>query len=147
LNANDARIVRLVTARVDGTVEDNTPNADAAVPDQFDLILQAEVGGILGNSGANYTLTFTAINDDMVTRQVSLNPPGNPFKEEWNPSCGWIRSGNDFVKTGPGEADGVMRYRIAIPPGLAGAFHYHVRLVSENFQVISFAQSNPFLLV
>jgi hypothetical protein len=47
-------------ARVDGTVEDNTPNADAAVPDQFDLILQAEVGGILGNSGANYTLTFTA---------------------------------------------------------------------------------------
>jgi hypothetical protein len=76
------------------------------------------VGGILGNSGANYTLTFTAINDDMVTRQVSLNPPGNPFKEEWNLSCGWIRSGNDFVKTGPGEADGVMRYRIAIPrPG------------------------------
>jgi hypothetical protein len=123
LNANDARIVRLVTARVDGTVEDNTPNADAAVPDQFDLILQAEVGGILGNSGANYTLTFTAINDDMVTRQVSLNPPGNPFKEEWNLSCGWIRSGNDFVKTGPGEADGIMRYRIAIPPGLAGAFH------------------------
>jgi hypothetical protein len=86
-------------ARVDGTVEDNTPNADAAVPDQFDLILQAEVGGILGNSGANYTLTFTA------------------------------------------------RYRIAIPPGLAGAFHYNVRLVSENFQVISFAQSTPFLLV
>jgi hypothetical protein len=40
-----------------------------------------------------------------------------------------------------------MRYRIAIPPGLAGAFHYNVRLVSENFQVISFAQSNPFLLV
>ena len=75
------------------------------------------MGGILGNSGANYTLTFTAINDDMVTRQVSLNPPGNPFKEEWNLSCGWIRSGNDFVKTDPGEADGVMRYRIAIPPG------------------------------
>jgi hypothetical protein len=147
MNANDARIVRLVTARVDGTVEDSTPNADAAVPDQFDLILQAEVGGILGNSGANYTLTFTAINDDMVTRQVSLNPPGNPFKEEWNLSCGWIRSGNDFVKTGPGEADGIMRYRIAIPPGLAGASHYNIRLVSENFQVISFAQSNPFLLV
>ena len=72
---------------------------------------------------------------------------GNPFKEEWNLAGGWIRSGNDFVKTGPGEADGIMRYRIAIPPGLTGAFHYNVRLVSENFQVTSFAQSNPFLLV
>ena len=147
MNANDARIVRLVTARVDGTVEDNTPNADAAVPDQFDLILQAEVGGILGNSGANYTLTFTAINDDMVTRQVSLNPQGNPFREEWNLSCGWIRSGAHFVKTGPGEADGIMRYRIAVPAGLTGAFHYDARLVSENLQVVSFARSNPFLLV
>ena len=45
------------------------------------------------------------------------------------------------------EADGIMRYRIAVPPGLTGAFHYNVRLVSENFQVTSFAQSNPFLLV
>jgi hypothetical protein len=147
VNANDARIVRLFTAQVDGTVEDNTPNANANVPDQFDLILQAEVGAVLGNSGANYTLTFVAINDDVVTRQVSLNPQGNPFKEEWNLACGWIRSGNDFVKTGPGEADGIMRYRIAIPGDLTGAFHYNVRLVSENFQVTSFAQSNPFLLV
>lgn len=147
MNANDARIVRLFTAQVDGTVEDNTPNAKTRVPDQFDLILQAEVGDILGDSGANYTLTFAAINDDMVARQVSLNPEGNPFKEEWNADHGWIRSGNDFVKTGPGEADGITRYRIAIPPGLTGAFHYNVRLVSVNFQVVSFGQSNPFLLV
>jgi len=147
MNANDARIARLFTAQVDGTVEDNTPNANSPAPDQFDLILQAEVGAVLGNSGANYTLTFTAINDDTVARQVALNPPGNPFKEEWNLGCGWIRSGSDFVKTAPGEADGIMRYRIAIPPGLTGAFHYNVRLVSENHQVISFAQSNLFLLV
>jgi hypothetical protein len=147
MNANDARIVRLFTTQVDGTVEDNTPNANSLAPDQFDLILQTEVGGVLGNSGANYTLTFTAVNDDTVARQVALNPPGNPFKEEWNLGCGWIRNGNDFVKTGAGEAGGIMRYRIAIPPGLTGAFHYNVRLVSENYQIISFAQSNPFLLV
>jgi hypothetical protein len=147
MNANDARIVRLFTTQVEGTVEDNTPNANSPVHDQFDVILQAEVGAVLGNSGANYTLTFTAVNDDTVARQVALNPVGNPFKEEWNAGCGWIRSGNDFVKTGAGEADGIMRYRIAIPPGLTGAFHYNVRLVSENYQIISFAQSNPFLLV
>jgi hypothetical protein len=147
MNANDARIVRLFTAQVEGTVEDDTPNAKARVPDQFDLILQAEAGAILGDSGANYTLTFAAINDDMMVRQVSLNPPGNPFAEEWTAASGWIRSGNDFVKTGPGEADGIMRYRIEIPAGLTGAFHYNVRLVSVNFQVVSFAKSNPFLLV
>jgi hypothetical protein len=147
MNANDARIARLFTAQVDGTVEDDTPNAKAAVPFQFDLILQAEVGAVLGDSGANYTLTFTAINDDMLTRQVSLNPAGNPFREEWSANYGWIRSGNDFVKTGKGEADGIMRYRIDIPPGLTGAFHYNARMVSDNFQVVSFAQSNPFLLV
>jgi hypothetical protein len=147
MNANDARIARLFTTQVDGTVEDNTPNANSLMRDQFDLILQAEVGAVLGDSGANYTLTFTAVNDDTVARQVALNPPGNPLKEEWNLGCGWIRSGNDFVKTGAGEADGIMRYRITIPPGLTGAFHYNVRLVSENYQVISFAQSNPFLLV
>jgi hypothetical protein len=147
MNASDARIVRLFTVQVEGTVEDNTPNARARVPDQFDLILQAEAGAVLGDSGANYTLAFSAINDDMVTRQVSLNPAGNPFKEEWSATYGWVRSGNDFVKTGQGEADGIMRYRIAIPPGLSGAFHYNVRMVSDNFQVVSFAQSNPFLLV
>jgi hypothetical protein len=147
MNANDARIVRLFTTQVEGTVEDNTPNANSPVSGQFDVILQAEVGAVLGNSGANYTLTFTAINDDAVARQIALNPAGSPFNEEWNAGCGWIRSGNDFVKTGAGEADGIMRYRIPIPPGLTGAFHYNVRIVSENYQIISFAQSNPFLLV
>ena len=29
---------------------------------------------------------------------------------------GWVPSGNDFVKTGKGEADGIMRYRIDIAP-------------------------------
>ena len=53
MNANDARIVRVFTAQFDGTVEDNTPNANAAVPDQFDLILQAEVGAVLEDEPAS----------------------------------------------------------------------------------------------
>jgi hypothetical protein len=146
MNASDARIVRLFTTQVDGLVEDNAPNADSPVPDRFDLILQAAVGSLLGNSGANYTLTFTAVNDDTLAHQLALDPPGNPFKEEWTLACGWLRSGNDFVKTGPGET-GVMRYRIAVPAGLTGAFHYTVRLVSDNYQVVSFGHSNLFLLV
>lgn len=147
MNGNDARIVRLFTAQLGGVVEDNTPNASSPPATRFDLILQAEAGAILGNSGANYTLTFTAINDDTVTPEAALNPTGNPSSEEWNARDGWKRSGNDFVKTGAGEADGIMRYRITIPGGLSGAFHYNARVVSDNLQVTSFAQSNPFILV
>jgi hypothetical protein len=52
----------------------------------------------------------------MLLRQVSLNPQGNPFREEWNLSCGWIRSGAHFVKTGPGEADGSCATASPSPP-------------------------------
>ena len=90
MNANDARIVRLFTAQVDGTVEDDTPNAKAHVPFQFDLILQAEVGAVLGDSGANYTL-------DLHRHQrrhgdppgLPGTPEGNPFREEWSAAYGW----------------------------------------------------------
>jgi hypothetical protein len=147
MNGNDARIIRLFTAQAGSLVEDNTPNANSPISNQFDLILQAEAGSILGNSGANYTLTLYAINDDTVVPEVNLNPTGNPFKEQWNLADGWKRTGNDFVKTGAGESDGVMRYEITIPPDLTGAFHYNARLVSDNFQITSFIQSNPFIIV
>src|SRR6266536_2682999 len=107
MDANDARIARLYTAQAGGLVEDNTPNANSPTPNQLDLILQAEAGGVLGNSGANYTLTFTAINDDTAAPEPNLNPVGNPFKEQFNAGDGWKKSGNDFVKTSAGEPDGI----------------------------------------
>jgi hypothetical protein len=147
MNGNDARIVRLFTARTDAVVEDNTPNASSPIATRFDLILQAEAGSVLGDSGANYTLTIIAINDDTVLPEPGLDPTGSPFHEEWSLDDGWKPSGNDFVKTGTGESDGIVRYTITIPEGLTGAFHYNARLISNNFQVTSFAQSNPFILV
>ena len=115
MNANDARIVRLFTAQVDGTVEDNTPNANAQVLDQFDLILQAEVGGVLGNSGANYTLTFVAINDDMVTRQVSLNPPATRSRRSGTPPA-WIRAATTSSRPARARPTASCATRIAILP-------------------------------
>ena len=58
------------------------------------------------------------------------------------PAYGWVRSGNDFVKTGKGEADGIMRAAYRHPPGLAGAFHYNVH-GRRQLQVVSFAQQQP----
>ena len=76
MNGSDARIVRLFTARSGGLVEDDTPNASSPRATQFDLILQAEAGGILGDSGANYTLTIIAVDDDAVRPEARLEPTG-----------------------------------------------------------------------
>jgi hypothetical protein len=46
MNGNDARIVRLFTARTDAVVEDNTPNASSPITPRFDLILQASATAV-----------------------------------------------------------------------------------------------------
>jgi hypothetical protein len=162
MNANDVRIARLYTAQPSGVTEDTTPNAGPPRTDTFDLILQMEAGSIIGQQAGNYTLTFTAINDDTATPIAGLNPAGNPFSEQllapqWKPSA------NDFVRTTPAlaavaatatapaipatpEILGIARYRITIGAN-TGQFHYNVRFVLAGGQVAAFAQSNPFLLV
>lgn len=147
MNANDARIARIYTARVGCTVEDPAPNSYSPLPARFDLILQAKAGGVLGGSGADYTLTIVAIDDDCAAPVPELAPKGSPFCEEWTAADGWRPTGREFVKTSPGDQDGICRYEICVPHGLTGQFHYNVRLVSANFEVVSFARSNPFLLV
>ncbi len=147
MNANDARIARLYTARIGCTVEDAAPNASSPLPARFDLILQAKAGAVLGGSGADYTLTIVAIDDDRAAPVPELAPKGSPFCEEWTEADGWRCTGREYVKTSPGDQDGICRYEICVPPGLTGQFHYNVRLVSANFEVVSFASSNPFLLV
>ncbi|MGQ0575056.1 MAG: hypothetical protein ACT4RN_12755 [Pseudonocardia sp.] len=147
MNSNDARIARLYTARIGCTVEDPAPNSYSPLPGRFHLILQAKAGGVLGGSGADYTLTFVAIDDDHAVPVPELAPKGSPFAEEWTAADGWRHTGREFVKTSPGDQDGICRYEIVVPDGLTGRFHYDVRLVSANFEVVSFARSNPFILV
>src|ERR1700722_7173152 len=60
MNANDARIAGVYTAAAGGVTEDNSPNAGPPRAGTFDLIVQLEAGNVLGQSGANYTLTITA---------------------------------------------------------------------------------------
>jgi hypothetical protein len=45
---------------------------------------------------------------------------------------------------------GIMRFSITIPAGppvLTGQFHYNVRFVNVNREIVNLAQSNPFVLV
>jgi hypothetical protein len=154
MNANDVRIARIYTAQPSGVTEDTTPNAGPPRTGIFDLILQLEAGNIIGQQAGNYTLTFTAINDDTAAPTPGLNPTGNPFSEQLQ-APEWKPAGNDFVRTTPAIATapaapeilGIARYRITIPAGTTGLFHYNVRFVLAGGQVAAFAQSNYFLLV
>jgi hypothetical protein len=144
VNANDARIARLFTAADGGVVEDNSPNAGPPRSNQIDLILQLEAGNVIGQGGGNYTLTFTAINDNTAAPEAGLGL--GPFTEQFQ-APEWQSSGNDFVRTGTGEAIGIMRYNITVPGGLTGRFHYNVEFVAQGFQVTELGQSNSFILV
>jgi hypothetical protein len=132
MNANDARIARVYTSAAGGVTEDNSPNAGPPRAGTFDLIVQLEAGNVLGQSGANYTLTITAINDDTGAAVAGLEPAGSPFSEQFQVPD-WQPSGPDFVRTSPAAT--------------TGQFHYNVRFVSAGFQVVALAASNPFLLV
>lgn len=151
MNANDARIARVYTSAAGGVTEYNSPNAGPPRAGTFDLIVQLEAGNVLGQSGANYTLTITAINDDTGAAVAGLVPAGSPFSEQFQ-APDWKPSGPDFVRTSPAagavpEILGILRYNITIPAATTGQFHYNVRFVSAGFQVVALAASNPFLLV
>ncbi len=154
MNSNDARIADLFTVASGGLVQDETPNAGSPPATAFDLILQAEAGSVLGSSGATYTLNITAVDENNGGVVAGLNPPAEPaggFSETFNSAGGWEASAGDFVKTQPattaGGTLGIVRYTISIPAGTTGRFHYNAEMVSSNFQVVSIAQSNTFVLV
>jgi hypothetical protein len=147
VNVNDARIAALYTTRVGCTVPESAPNAYSPLPGRFDLILQVKAGAAIGSSGADYVLTIIATNDDCGVPVPELAPKGNPLCEEWTEAYGWRSTGREFVKTSVGDQDGICRYEIGVPEGLSGEFHYTARLVSVNYQIVSFIRSNSFLLV
>jgi hypothetical protein len=153
MNANDARIARLYTAADGGITEDASPNAGPPRSNQFDVIAQLEAGNVIGQSGGNYTLNFTVINENTGLPEAALVPTGNPFNEEFDgkdpnvAGTDWQASGRDFVRTGTGEPLGILRFNITVPAGLTGRFHINLEFVDAGFQVVNLAQSNVFILV
>ncbi len=145
MNANDARIASLYTSQAGGLVEDNSPNAVPPRAASFDLIVQLEAGSVLGQGGGNYTLNFTAINDNTAAPEPTLVPAGNPFSEQFLAPA-WQQSGTDFVRTGTGEPIGILRFNIPVGANV-GRFHYNLEFVNAGFQVTELGQTNSFILV
>ena len=143
--ADDARIVKLYTSQTSEIVEDNRPNAGPPRGTSFDLIVQLEAGNVIGQGGGDYTLNFTAINENTGAPEPPLVPVGNPFSERFL-APDWQARGAEFVRTGTGQPIGILRFTIPVG-NLTGRFHYNLEFVSANFQVTNLGESNSFILV
>ena len=141
MNAHHAALTGLTTAHTGSTVADAAPNAPAA--GRFDLVLRAAAGSVLGNSGAHYTLTISAI--DLTA--VSQGWPTQTLHQAFDTANGWELSG-----AGP---DYRCTQTVAVPvpgggPGgpLAGhTLQCVASLISQGAQIASIIHSDPFVLV
>jgi hypothetical protein len=141
MNANDALLTALTTAKSGSRAADNAPNAPAAA--SFDLVLTAVAGSNVGSSGAPYTLTISAV--DLTA--VSQGWPTLTLHQAFDAANGWKPSG-----TGP---DYQCTQTVAVPVpggGPGGPLASHTlqcvaALISHNAQIVSIIHSNPFVLV
>lgn len=145
MNANNARIAKFYTSQTSGLAEDNSPNAGPPRATSFDLIVQLEAGNVIGQSGGDYILNFTAINENTGAPVPALVPAGSPFVEKFLPPD-WQARRVDFVRTGAGQPAGILRFNIPVG-NLTGRFRYNLEFVTSDFQVTDLWESNSFILV
>jgi hypothetical protein len=141
--ANDAELTQLYTAASGFDVEDNEPNTGApgaAPANNFDLHLEAVAGNVIGNGAANYDLTITCIDETLAAPNAQMSP--GTQAQQFNAANGWLAGGGagNFLKE--------QVFNIAVPAGVRGhVFRYVATLVSVNGDIVSFIESNRFVLV
>ena len=147
MNANDARLVRLFTAETSSKVPDDTPNASLGAPQaSFDLVLEGEAGNNVGGTGAPYTLTITCFDfstGNLAVAEMSPTIPAQTFDGNGAAAL-WRKSGTNFL------TQQVFRIPNAgnLPATVKGhLFIYTASLVTQDFNIVSTAQSNIFLVV
>jgi hypothetical protein len=143
VNANDAQLIEVLTCQHGSTVEDNAPNAPGGNQNaaaSYDVVIEGNAGNVIGNSGAPYTLTVTAMDLTTMTAAANLNPVVPP--QSFN--------GPTWKPNGPDDYDTLQSFTIAVPapnPYAGHVLQYVASLVSANDQVVSILQSEPFTLV
>ncbi len=141
--ANDAELTELYTAATGFDVEDNEPNTGppgAAPAASFHLHLEAVAGNVIGNGAANYQLTITCIDETLAAPNAAMSP--GTLNQQFNAADGWNAGG------GAGNYLKEQVFRIAVPRNVRGhVFRYVATLVSVNGDIVSFIESNQFILV
>lgn len=142
---NDAELTELYTASTGCDVEDNEPNTPApgggAPAVNFELQLEALAGNVIGAGGGDYELTVTAIDDTLAAPNNAMSP--GLLNQEFDAVNGWVAcgAGGNFTKK--------QTFLINVPAsGVRGhEFHYIATLVAVDNGVVSFIESNRFILV
>jgi hypothetical protein len=140
MNFNDAQITSLFVGE-DGSVagvQDDAPNAPAGK--KFRVTLEMVAGG--GVAGP-YELITTCSDLTDTAAAAALNPPA-PLN-----GPGAFGSPEWQADTGVGPTDKVFRHtRIISPPKVRGhVYRYTAALRSDNGQIVSIKQSEPFILL
>ncbi len=136
-NFNDAKITSLYVSEP-GTVkdiQDNAPNAPHG--GKYRVTLEMVAGdGVLG--GYELITTCTDLTD---ATSAPAQKPGAPL------------NGAGAFQTGPWQKDGahwVFNQSVTLPPPASGkdhAYQYVTTLCNSNREIVSFMQSEPFILV
>jgi hypothetical protein len=139
--SNDAELTELFTAAPGTDVENNEPNAVLGGPPDstFDLRLQAVAGNTLGASGAAYTLRADCIDETEAVRVASMSV--GPVAQNFDLGDGWQQIADGSYK----KEQSATINRVAARSG--HVFRYVASLVSANGDVVSFIESNKFIML
>lgn len=142
-SANDAVLTDLYTASTGLDVLDDHPNTPApggtGPAATFDLQLEAVAGNVLGGGGADYTLTITCIDETLGAPNHDMS---SSFNQDFSVLNGWNPGGaaGNFAKK--------QTVSVTVPAGVRGhLFHFLATLVSKDSNVVSYLESNRFILV
>jgi hypothetical protein len=136
---NVVRITSIYVAPTGSPVPSPTPNSEDAPATSLDLFITGEEGDDIQSDDIKYQLSYYAM--DFGTGNLAGAAFNGVLNQttgggEWKPYNG----GEDFFTN--------QKISITIPGGLR--FHvlqYHAVLVAKNGDIVSFAQSEPFVLV
>ena len=130
-NANDAELTELYTAATGLDVEDTEPNTGPpGTPPAADYDLHVE---------GDYTIVLTCIDETLAAPNAGMSRTVN---QEFKQADGWEPGG------AAGNFHKEEKFTIAVPANVRGhVFRYVGTLLSDNNEVVSFIESNRFVLV
>jgi hypothetical protein len=141
---NDAELTELYTTPTNEEVEDNEPNSGPpgqASAANFNLRLQAVAGNAVGNSAANYTLRIDCIDDTLAAPNGGMSP--GTLNQAFNAVNLWNLGGGNT-----GNYVNEQTFLINVDNAAKGhVLHYVATMVSVNGDIVSFIESNRFILV
>jgi hypothetical protein len=140
---NDAEETKLYTSPTGLDVEDNEPNTGApgAPPENnFQLHLELVAGNVIGNGGGNYRLEITCIDETLAAPNANMSP--GVLNQQFLAADGWQAGGpaGNFLKE--------QVFNINVDNAARGhVLRYVATMVSAGRDVVSFIESNRFILV